>query len=69
MADGGERPKRARWARVAGWCFATGIVLFSGSLYGFAATGAMPVPGAAPLGGVLLMAGWAALAVAAVRKA
>lgn len=48
-------------AHLAGGAFAVGIVLFSGSLYAFALTGAMPVPYAAPVGGFCFMAGWAAL--------
>ncbi len=47
-------------ARIAGWSFTAGIVLFCGVLYALALTGAVPVTGAAPIGGGLLMAGWAA---------
>ena len=57
-----------RWARLAGLCFAIGIVLFSGSMYFFGLFGEVPFPGAAPVGGFALMAGWASLAVAATRK-
>ena len=46
---------------LAGIAFAIGILLFSGSLYVMGLTEAAPVKGAAPLGGMLLMAGWAAL--------
>jgi uncharacterized membrane protein YgdD (TMEM256/DUF423 family) len=52
---------------LAGIAFVAGIVLFSGSLYAMGLTGTMPVAGAAPAGGVCLMAGWAALAWAALR--
>lgn len=48
-------------AHLAGGAFTVGIVLFCGSLYAFALTGAMPVPYAAPVGGFCLMGGWAAL--------
>lgn len=48
-----------RAATVAGVCFSLGIVLFSGTLYVFAKTGMVPVEGAAPAGGWLMMAGWA----------
>ena len=52
---------------VAGGAFSLGIILFSGSLYVMGVTGAPPIAGAAPLGGSLFMAGWAALIWAAVK--
>ncbi len=58
----------AKWVNGAGLLFAAGIVLFSGSLYAFGVTGELPFNGAAPAGGLALMAGWAALAFAATRK-
>jgi uncharacterized membrane protein YgdD (TMEM256/DUF423 family) len=55
------------WLRAAGVLLATGIVLFSGSLY-VLALGAPKVLGAVtPVGGLALIAGWAALAVAVLR--
>jgi uncharacterized membrane protein YgdD (TMEM256/DUF423 family) len=46
----------------AGWLFAIGIVLFSGSLYALAFTG-LPLLGAfTPLGGVAFLVGWGWLA-------
>lgn len=51
----------------AGVLFTAGIVLFSGSLYALALTGAVPIDGAAPAGGFALMAGWLALIWVAVR--
>ncbi len=56
------------WGNRAGVLFAIGIVLFSGSLYFFGLTGGLPFNGAAPAGGLALMAGWASLAFAAMRK-
>ena len=53
-------------ADAAGVLFLAGIVLFSGSLYAIGFTGAAPVRMAAPIGGVALMAGWAALIVVAL---
>lgn len=53
-------------ARAAGLCFALGIVLFSGTLYGFGLTGEVPVRGAAPAGGTLLMLGWLLLALSPI---
>lgn len=53
--------------RVAGWLLFTGIVCFSGGLYGFALTGnrAFGIP--APIGGLSFMIGWLLLAAAAWR--
>ena len=44
--------------RVAYWCFVSGILIFSGSLYVLAVTGVAAVGALTPLGGLLLMAGW-----------
>jgi uncharacterized membrane protein YgdD (TMEM256/DUF423 family) len=51
------------WPRAAGWCFAVGTVLFSGSLYVLALTGLRWLGAITPLGGVAFLAGWALLAV------
>jgi len=50
----------------AGWCFAAGIVLFSGSLYVLALTGITTFGMVTPIGGLFFLAGWACLAVAAL---
>lgn len=57
---------RRRAVAIAGTAFTAGIVLFSGSLYGLALTGAVIVEGAAPAGGMLLMVGWALLIAVAL---
>ena len=54
--------------RVAGWGFAAGIVLFSGSLFALAAGGPRWLGWVSPFGGVALIIGWAALATIAVRR-
>jgi uncharacterized membrane protein YgdD (TMEM256/DUF423 family) len=51
-------------ARAAGYCFAAGIVLFSGSLYALALSGVRVLGAITPLGGVAFLAGWALLALA-----
>ena len=51
----------------AGWLFVAGTVLFSGSLYLLALTGQRWLGAITPLGGVAFIAGWAALAWAALR--
>ena len=50
----------------AGWLFVSGIVLFSGSLYLLAVTGVTVLGAITPIGGVAFLAGWAALAIAAL---
>src|SRR5438132_2118660 len=50
----------------AGWAFAVGIVLFSGSLYVLALTGATAFGIVTPFGGLAFIVGWAALAIAAI---
>ncbi|MBD2448687.1 DUF423 domain-containing protein [Nostoc sp. FACHB-152] len=47
------------------WLFIIGIAIFSGSLYALSLTGVKYLGAITPLGGVGLIAGWAALAVAA----
>jgi uncharacterized membrane protein YgdD (TMEM256/DUF423 family) len=51
----------------AGWLFVAGTVLFSGSLYALALSGVRVLGAVTPLGGVAFIAGWVALAAAAVR--
>ena len=50
----------------AGWFFTSGIILFSGSLYILAITGITTLGAVTPIGGVLFLAGWGCLAVAAL---
>jgi uncharacterized membrane protein YgdD (TMEM256/DUF423 family) len=52
---------------VSGWAFASGILLFSGSLYLLALTGARWLGAVTPFGGVAFLVGWAALAAYAWR--
>lgn len=52
---------------IAGWLFVAGIVLFSGSLYALTLTGQRWMGAITPLGGVAFVAGWALLALAALR--
>ena len=49
----------------AGWSFAIGIVLFSGSLYALSLTGVTTLGAITPIGGLAFLAGWACLALAA----
>jgi uncharacterized membrane protein YgdD (TMEM256/DUF423 family) len=60
-----------RWASgaaaAAGWCFVAGVVVFSGSLYALAISDRRKLGAITPFGGVLFLAGWALLMVAAIR--
>jgi uncharacterized membrane protein YgdD (TMEM256/DUF423 family) len=49
----------------AGWLFLTGSLIFSGSLYVLCVTGDRWYGRITPIGGVAMLAGWIALAVAA----
>ncbi|HEY6101062.1 MAG TPA: DUF423 domain-containing protein [Anaeromyxobacter sp.] len=51
----------------AGWLFLAGTVLFSGSLYALALTGIRGLGAVTPFGGLAFIAGWIALALAALR--
>ena len=50
-----------------GWLWLGGIVVFSGSLYALCFTGITKLGAVAPIGGLLLLAGWLSL-VLAVRE-
>jgi uncharacterized membrane protein YgdD (TMEM256/DUF423 family) len=54
-------------AGAAGWLFVAGTVLFSFSLYALALSGVRALGAVTPFGGVAFIAGWLALAWAAVR--
>ena len=53
---------------LAAWLFASGIVLFAGSLYAVALTGLRGLGLITPFGGVAFLAGWAVLAWTAWRR-
>jgi len=58
----------ARLLGIAGWLFTAGIVLFSGSLYALALSDIRILGAVTPIGGLLFLAGWAALLVFAVSR-
>ena len=60
-SGGGDR------ARISAWLFLAGALIFSGSLYLMALTGIRALGAVTPVGGLLLMAGWATLAWAALK--
>jgi len=53
--------------RSAGWLFVAGTVVFCGSLYLLSVTGVRWLGAVTPLGGLLFLAGWLALAAGAWR--
>lgn len=56
------------WLSAAGACFLLGTLIFSGFLAALALSGMRVLGAIVPIGGVLLLAGWAALAIAAARS-
>lgn len=54
-------------ANVAGWCFEIGVLIFCGCLYLLVLSGVKILGAVVPFGGVLLIIGWLALAVAATK--
>jgi len=58
----------ARLLSIAGWSFITGVVLFSGSLYGLALSGTSALGAITPLGGVAFLVGWGCLALFAAAR-
>ncbi len=60
-APGGRMPPRS--LRLAGWGFLAGTLLFSDALYVMGMTGLRALGAVAPVGGVALLGGWAALLV------
>ncbi|MGL5925139.1 DUF423 domain-containing protein [Chroococcidiopsis sp.] len=52
----------------AGWNFIVGILIFSGSLYALSLTGIKVIGAITPLGGAAFIAGWGALALAALNN-
>jgi uncharacterized membrane protein YgdD (TMEM256/DUF423 family) len=49
------------------WLLLIGIIVFSGSLYGLALSGARMLGAITPIGGIAFIAGWLLLAYEAVR--
>lgn len=53
----------------AGWAFAVGVLVFSGSLYTLVLTGHRWLGAVTPLGGLAFLVGWALLVWSALRSA
>ncbi|TLD69037.1 DUF423 domain-containing protein [Phragmitibacter flavus] len=60
------REEQGRWT----WgCMVLGVVIFSGSLYGYCYTGIRWMGAVTPFGGLLIIIGWLLLALGAGKKA
>jgi uncharacterized membrane protein YgdD (TMEM256/DUF423 family) len=59
----GQAALPSRSLTLAGWGFLAGSVLFSGALYVMGMTGLRALGAVVPVGGILLLGGWAALFV------
>jgi len=57
-----------QWLHLSGYAMTFGILLFSGSLYLMCFTGHRWLGAITPLGGVLFVAGWGCLLVAAIKN-
>jgi uncharacterized membrane protein YgdD (TMEM256/DUF423 family) len=60
--------RRSRAAIAAGWAFALGILLFSGSLYTLTLTGVTRWGAVTPMGGLAFLVGWTCLAFAGLGQ-
>jgi uncharacterized membrane protein YgdD (TMEM256/DUF423 family) len=60
--------RSARLLSIAGWSFAAGILLFSGSLYILTLTGIGILGAVTPFGGLLFLLGWVCLAIFALSR-
>ena len=57
--------QRSRWLDGAGWSMVVGIILFSGFLYAWLATGRRFFVYPVPVGGVAFIVGWVLMAIRA----
>jgi uncharacterized membrane protein YgdD (TMEM256/DUF423 family) len=64
-----ETGRRGTALETAGWSFVSGSLIFSGSLYILATTGLKWLGAITPIGGVVMLIAWLALAVAAGSRA
>lgn len=56
------------WSQASGLFFTLGILIFSGSLYVLALSGVKAWGAVTPIGGLMLLAGWASLAIVAIKS-
>lgn len=58
----------AFWLQVSAICFVTGIVFFSGSLYGLALTSTKWLGPITPIGGLFFIIGWLCFAITVLKS-
>ncbi len=58
--------RQSRWFDNAGWAMLVGIILFSGLLYAWLATGRRYFVYPVPVGGVAFIVGWVLMAIGAL---
>ena len=56
------------WARLPGWLFTAGTVVFASTLYAMALGAPRWLGAVTPIGGLLMIAGWGVLALRAARS-
>ena len=61
-------PIRSQKENTAGWLFTSGVIIFSGSLYLLVLTGQRFFGAVTPVGGLLLLAGWAFLFLSGLSR-
>jgi uncharacterized membrane protein YgdD (TMEM256/DUF423 family) len=61
-------PASAKVLTAGGWLFVVGTIFFSGSLYVLTLTGARWWGAVTPIGGLAFLAGWAMVAMAAIKR-
>ena len=57
----------SRKLQAAGWCFTSGILIFSGSLYALSISGITVLGAITPIGGLLFIVGWVLLAISVIK--
>ncbi|WP_128544654.1 DUF423 domain-containing protein [Larkinella soli] len=58
----------ARFYSWAGYAYLFGVIIFSGSLYAICFTGITKFGAVAPIGGLLMLAGWALLLIGCLKS-
>ena len=60
--------KSSKWLNYSSNLFFTGMLIFSGTLYTLCLTNISLLGAITPIGGILLIAGWVSLFIAAIKK-
>jgi len=57
----------SKFFNTAGWLFAAGIIIFSGSLYALSLTGIKTLGAITPIGGLCFLGGWVCVLIGALK--